>query len=263
MSTRPLTNERGPFEARQIRPGDRYELSSGHPIYCAPTGGDGARATVLGAQVIASDPDAEGVAMDAGFTSEDGNLRAPDISVGVPDKPGWIRGTPPLAVEYASVGQDEVALQKKITDLLTAGTKQVWVVRLIGPRRVEVHSPGAPIRTLTGNDELTAPGILRKPIQVAMLYDHQLAQERVFENLLERHGYKDLDAVRQEGREEGREEGELAAHRSVLAALLEQRFGPLPGELRETLSTSTSAQLSAWTGRILTAASLDAVFASP
>jgi len=256
MSTRPLTNERGPFEARQIRPGDRYELSNGHPIYCAPTGGDGARATVIGAQVIASDPDAEGVAMDAGFTSEDGNLRAPDISVGVPDKPGWVRGTPPLAVEYASIGQDEVALQKKIAELLAAGTTQVWVVRLVGPRRVEVHAPGAPIRTLTGHDELTAPGILRKPIQVAMLYDNTLAQERIFENLLERHGYKDLDAVR----EEGREEGELAAHRSVLTALLEQRFGPLSAELRQTLSTSTSTQLNTWTGRILTAASLDTVF---
>jgi len=27
---------RGPFRADQLRPGDRYELSNGHPIYCAP-----------------------------------------------------------------------------------------------------------------------------------------------------------------------------------------------------------------------------------
>jgi len=27
---------RGPFRADQLRDGDRYELSNGHPIYCMP-----------------------------------------------------------------------------------------------------------------------------------------------------------------------------------------------------------------------------------
>nr|VFJ96081.1 MAG: hypothetical protein BECKH772A_GA0070896_100975 [Candidatus Kentron sp. H]VFJ96800.1 MAG: hypothetical protein BECKH772B_GA0070898_100985 [Candidatus Kentron sp. H]VFK02558.1 MAG: hypothetical protein BECKH772C_GA0070978_100946 [Candidatus Kentron sp. H] len=29
---------RGPFTADQIKDGDRYELSNGHPIYCLPWG---------------------------------------------------------------------------------------------------------------------------------------------------------------------------------------------------------------------------------
>ena len=30
--------EQGPFHADQLRDGDRYELSQGHPLYCAPAG---------------------------------------------------------------------------------------------------------------------------------------------------------------------------------------------------------------------------------
>lgn len=42
----------------------------------------------------------------------------PNIAVGnVPDDPGWVRGVPPLAVEYADVGQDEADLQSKIRAL--------------------------------------------------------------------------------------------------------------------------------------------------
>ena len=42
----------GPFSPDQLRPGDRYELDHGHPIRCAPTGGDGARNALLGGQVL-------------------------------------------------------------------------------------------------------------------------------------------------------------------------------------------------------------------
>ncbi len=29
-------SSQGPFRAEHLRDGDRYELSNGHPIYCAP-----------------------------------------------------------------------------------------------------------------------------------------------------------------------------------------------------------------------------------
>ena len=86
----------------------------------------------------------ESAGFDTGFTPDEKNLRAPDIAVGnVPDKPGWVSGVPPLAVEYADVGQDEQELQAKIHTLLGAGTRYVWVVRLTGPRRVEVYESHA------------------------------------------------------------------------------------------------------------------------
>ncbi len=45
-------------------------------------------------------------------------------------------------VEYADTGQDEADLATKIQELLAAGTRHIWVVRLTGPRRVEIHETG-------------------------------------------------------------------------------------------------------------------------
>lgn len=266
MSTRPIIREPGPFEARQLRPGDRYELHDGHAFYCAPTGGDGGRATLLGAQVIDSDPAVEDAAIDAGFSPSPGTLRAPDIAVGVPNKPGWVQGVPPLAVEYASRGQDEEALATKISDLLAAGTQQVWVVRLLGPRHVEVHQSGQPVRIASGQDILEAKGILKKPILAAMLYDRELAHERVLENHLERRGYASLEAVFAQGREagekEGREAGEKegeASVRAVLRSLVEQRFGPLPQDAEDRLAEARLDTLLRWTSKVLTVPTLAAL----
>ncbi len=177
--------------------------------------------------VIDTDPDVVDAAIDAGFTTDDGTLRAPDIAVGVPEVAGWVKGTPPLAVEYAGVGQDEDALQRKIGDLLAGGTRIIWVVRLVGLRRVEVYTSGAPMRVVDASGTLTAPGILRKSVPVRALYDREVAHERALENLLERQGYATLDDVRDEARAEGREEGETA----MLTKLLVARFGALPDEV--------------------------------
>jgi Uma2 family endonuclease len=186
----------GPFQADQIKDGDRYELSGGHPIYCAPAGRDHAGSNLTGAAVIETDPEVEWAGVDAGFSAEPGNLRAPDIAVApAGDERGWIPGTPPLAVEYAGVGQDEDDLQVKISELLDHGTRLIWVVRLIGPRRVEVYAPGQPVRVLGADDSLEAPGILKNPVPVRALYDREVAHEAVLRNLLQRHGYDDLESV--------------------------------------------------------------------
>lgn len=190
----------GPFLAERLRPGDRYELSDGHAIYCAPTGGDEARCRILGALVLDSDPDVEEAGIDAGYSAGPGELRAPDVAVGnVPDKPGWIQGVPPLALEYAGSGQDEQGLQSKIADLLLAGTRWVWVARLLGPRRVEVYEKGIAVRVVSTGEELLAPGILRNPVPVEALFDRSVAHRVTFRNLLQRQGYKSLEEARREG----------------------------------------------------------------
>lgn len=189
----------GPFRADQIRPGDPYELSNGHPILCLPTGGRGAKATGVGADVLASDPAVQDVGVDTGFSPSPDVLRAPDLAVGdIPDQPGWVQGAPLLAVEYADTGQDEAELAAKIQDLLAAGTHYVWVVRLTGPRRVEVHQAGRGLTVAHPGDELQAPGILANPVPVEALYDREVGREVVFRNLLQREGYGSLDAVRAE-----------------------------------------------------------------
>ena len=192
------------------------------------------------------------------YSPDPKNLRAPDIAVGnVPDRPGWSPGTPPLAVEYAGSGQDESELAAKIAELLERGTRQVWVVRLLGNRRVEVHVAGAPVCTLGVGDLLTAPGILRNPVPVEALFDRDVAHEVAFRNLLQRQGYAGLDEVRAErmeegraeGREEGREEGRSEA-REVLRELLRNALrarGALTAEHDARIAASTDlAQLAGW-----------------
>ncbi len=217
--SRPLATSRGPFRADQIRPGDPYELSNGHAVHCMGTGGRGSRANLLGASVLESDPAVEEAGVDTGYTPSPDTLRAPDVAVGnVPDAPGWVEGAPPLAVEYADTGQDEKELATKIAQLFAAGTKLVWVVRLVGPQRVEVHEPGAETRLVHPGEELVAPGTLRNPVPVEALYDRRAAHEVTLRNLLQRQGYRDLEEVRDQGREEGREEALRAAVLDVLSA---------------------------------------------
>lgn len=116
---------RGPFRADQIRPGDPYELSDGHPIECMPGGGRNSRANLVGGLALGTDPDVEFAGFDTGFSPEPGMLRAPDLAIGnVPDTPGWVAGVPPLALKYADTGQEEAVLTQKIADLLGAGTSR-------------------------------------------------------------------------------------------------------------------------------------------
>jgi hypothetical protein len=154
---------------------------------------------VSGAEVLDTDPAVTEAGIDAGFTTGEGNLRAPDVAVGnVPDQPGWIPGVPPLALEYAGSGQDEKKLQEKIADLLKGGTRWVWVVRLVGARRVEVYSAGEAVRLFGPGEELQAPGILQNAVPVEALFDRRVAHEATLRNLLQRKGYESLEAVREE-----------------------------------------------------------------
>lgn len=198
----------GPFYTSQLKSGDPYELSQGHAIYAAPTGHDGAGANLRGGLVLDTDPMAPAVGVDAGIAIDARTMRAPDLAVGLgPERPGWGTTIPPLAVEYASVGQDEGELQQKITDLLGAGTRWIWVVRLLGPRRVEVYESGRAMKVVGQGESLLAPGVLQNPVLVEALYDREVAHEATLRNLLQRRGYESLDEVRAEGVAQGVAQG--------------------------------------------------------
>src|SRR5438309_491856 len=76
-----------------------------------------------------------------------------------------------------------------------------------GPLRVEVHEPGKKVRIVDADGELRAPGVLQNPVSVRSLVDPDASNEAILRNLLNRKGYPDLEAVRDEGRDEGRNEG--------------------------------------------------------
>ncbi len=223
MSNQPRPDPRGPFRVEQLREGDRYELSQGHPIYCAPSGRDHAGHNLAGGGVLATDPDVEWAGVDAGFSPESGTLRAPDIAVAAAgDQRGWIPGVPPLAVEYAGVEQDEQELEAKIAELLDHGTQLVWVVRLLGPRRVEVRRPNQPLQVLGPGGLLSAPGLLRNPVPVEALYDREASHRAMLRNLLQRAGYDSIESVRLEGLNAGLERGiEQGVEQGLVEAILD------------------------------------------
>ncbi len=171
------------------------------------------------------------------------------------DRPGWLPGVPPLAVEYAGVGQDEELLQLKIADFLGRGTKWIWVVRLNTPRRVEVHAPGLPVVVRHVGERLEAQGILRNAVPVEAMFDDDVANKMTLRNLLQRAGYESLEAVRSEGLAEGISEGKAEGKRATLAAQLRKRFGTLTADVEAALSAADGRALDSAVLRIFDATS--------
>ncbi|MEM9453348.1 MAG: Uma2 family endonuclease [Myxococcota bacterium] len=248
----------GPFRVEQLPERSSYELSNGHAILCAPTGRRGGRSNLIGGEVLDTDPAVKSAGVDVGFSPSPGDMRAPDISVGdFSNEPGWAPGAPPLAVEYADTGQDEDELQLKVGELLAAGTKFLWVVRLVGPRRVEIHEPGKQMRLAHPGDELVAPGILHNPVRVEALFDRDAAHEATLRNLLQRRGYESLDEVRRVGVAEGVMEG----YQDALLAIMSARALELTDEQRRLVLASTDPnELTGWIARAATAESTSEIF---
>ena len=272
MSSRPTpwSDPEGPFRADHIRDGDHYELSNGHAIHCMTAGtrhGSAHSAGALTVMTAAVAPEQTGI--DVGVAWNDGkNLRAPDLSVGLDlQTPGWAGAPPPLAIEYASSGQDEDALAAKIAELIAFGTRAVWVVRLTGPLRVEIHEPGVPVRIVDADATLSAPGILTCDVPVRALIDPSVAVETALHNLLAQKGYRNLDAVREEGRKEGhkeghkegREDGRLEQTREILRLQLSARGWTIPPTLDERITAcSVLPTLMRWLSQVAGAADVEA-----
>jgi hypothetical protein len=244
----------GPFRASMIREGDPYELSNGHPILCLPGGQRHGDTQIQGGKVLSSDPAIDGaVGTDVGIAfNDDKNLRAPDLSVGgVKQEPGWMRTPPPLAVEYADRGQDETELTAKIGELLAFGVRLIWVVRLTGPLRVEVHAAGQPVRVVDGDGTLTAPGILQNPVPVRALVDRDAANAATLRNLLNQAGYEDLAAVERKG--------ELKARAHAILTILQTRGMTVSDSSLARLHACTDfAQLDRWLRQSIVATSAEA-----
>lgn len=253
----------GPWRADQVAEGEQVELCDGHRVDCMSAGGRHGETHLVGALVLRSDPAVEHAGIDVGISFNDGkNLRAPDLSVGADmSRPGWTDQVPPLAVEYADQSQNETQLLKKIGELLAIGTRVIWVVRLVGPLRVEVHEPGEPVRIVGADGELTAPGILKNPVPVRALIDGQAALEATLANLLARKGYAGLDAIREEGVQQGVQQGLDAAREQLharLQTILAARGWTPPPPLQARITGADFATLLRWLEQSLVAGDLEA-----
>ncbi len=234
---------RGPFRADQIRDGDGYELTNGHPIFCPPPNPLRAGLRLAVAHMLQADPAVEWAATGLGFSPDLETLRGPDVMAwvrtedpGAPGPPapserdrlrlstalmlgtdpalgrvrtvaeslpgpralgrdsakegsedrGWVLEAPALAVEMADKDRDEEDLEQRIRDLIDGGVRLVWVARLVGPHRIEVHAPGQPVRRISKEADLTAPGILRRRVPALAFFDREVALQQVLRSQLER-----------------------------------------------------------------------------
>lgn len=264
MSSNYDLNIEGPFRSEHIRNKDPYELSNGHAIQCMPTGGRGSKSTGRGFAILETDPDVDSAGVDTGFSPVPNMLRAPDVAVGnVPNEPGWVKGVPALAVEYADTGQEEESLSKKIEELFNYGTKYIWVVRLTGPQRVEVYEPNKSMRRVVPGEVLTAPGVLRNPVPVEALYDRDAAHEVTLRNLLQRKGFDSLEAVAAKGKAEGEAKGKAEGEakgkaagkakgkaEAILAVLASRGLAITAQERLQILGCISDEILQAWLMRV-------------
>jgi len=162
----------------------------------------------------------------------------------------------PPASRGAVLAAGEERPQKKILELQRFGTQFVWVVRLTGPRRVEVYEPGKGVRTVLPGGTLAAPGILKNTVPVEALYDRSAAHRHTLRNLLQREGYESLDAVKAEGRGEGVDAGRLVEARSALRRVLARRKLQVSDEDGARIDTSTYlAALERWHDQAIDATS--------
>jgi len=146
-------------------------------------------------------------------------------------------------------------------DLLEAGTRWVWVVRLLGPRRVEVYEQGQQTQTRGPGSLLLAPGVLQNPVRVEALYDRTVAHEATLRNLLQRRGYAGVDEIRIEGRAEGKAEGKAEGRAAALLTVLDSRAIALSVASRQRIAATTDLmELEGWLRRSPTVASEEELF---
>ena len=70
-----------------------------------------------------------------------------------------------------------------------------------------------------------------------------------------------LQRIREAGRAEGREAGRREGEAEMLLRLLRMRFGPLPAEFTTRVTTADPETLLRWSECVLSAPTLEAVFA--
>lgn len=185
----------GPFRAHMLRDGDRYELCNGHTIRQPPARSLKGSCVTIGSSAIMYAP---GITRSCGLNvgiafNDDKNLRAPNIVLDMDlGGSGWATQAPPLAVEYADPHTDDEDLDHKIAELIELGTRIYWVVRLVGPLRVDVHEAGRPLRTVEADETLHADGILRNAVPVRALVEHEASQALTLLNILNGKGYRNL-----------------------------------------------------------------------
>ena len=147
------------------RDGTRYELVRGELIEMAPAGDRHGSisftiASILGGYARGKDL-GEGYTADTGFIlrRDPDSVRAPDVAfvlkerVSSGTREGFVPVAPDLAVEVVSPSDTATAIQTKVEDYFSGGTRLVWVV-YPDSRSVMVYRSLREVEVLHEGDEL-------------------------------------------------------------------------------------------------------------
>ena len=150
----------------------RYELVNGELKKMSPAGHNHGRVTIRLtlplAQYVVKHSLGEVYAAETGFKlgSNPDTVRAPDIAFirqqrvdEVGKIKGYWPGAPDLAVEVLSPDDRVAEVEEKVSEWLTAGTRQVWVVSA-NLRTVTVYLSKTDILVLTEKDMLDGGDVL-------------------------------------------------------------------------------------------------------
>ncbi|WP_428263264.1 hypothetical protein [Haliangium sp.] len=107
---------------------------------------------------------------------------------------------------------------------------------------------------------------LREMVYYVWTLDDEITPERLIEELEPVVGQEiehPMRTVAQQLEQRGFDKGHEHGLRVLLVSLLEARFGPLPDAIRARVERADASSLEAWGMQVLSATSLDDIFATP
>jgi hypothetical protein len=173
---------------------------------------------------------------------------------------------------------------EKAEDLIARGVRRVFAVFVKTGNVGEWSREKNEFESLD-KDGMLEDALLIRPVAIRAILDAALADDEVVRALWKKGNpelkriaedeqkkgrkqgrdeglKKGLKKGRDEGLKKGLDEGFLRGRRDMLLELLRDRFGELPSTAQARIDMADLAQLSAWTKRVLSAASLDDVLAT-
>ena len=150
---------------------DRYELVRGELHEVTPPGGEHGEVACNAAYLVKHHVKKNKlgkVLVESGFYIERNpdTVRGPDVAFyslatlpasGLPKT--FVTFSPDLAIEIVSPNDSSEDVEEKVQEYLKAGVKRVWAVHP-RTRSVYVYGPGATVRILHENDDLTGEDVL-------------------------------------------------------------------------------------------------------
>jgi len=128
----------------------------------------------------------------------------------------------------------------------------------VGAWREEIEKLVAP-----GRDSADFDTVVRYIIRVAKDVSFETIRDRFIEVIpeVEAAMASPAEQLIQRGMEKGREEGRQEANRTMLARLLQLRFGVLGSGVEARIAEGSPGELEGWLERVITAETLDGIFA--